>query len=107
LGRDLNIPDESGEFSADIKDHRGQSYNATAADTFLWYPWAVSGAALWLERTQKFPAPTEERVRVRRSLDYLVIEIGQQAVEKGKASDWTYIAAETLYALALTRASSK
>lgn len=97
---DINAPDESGEFSADIRDPAGQSYNATAADTFLWYPWAITCALRWLERIEQYPVPVEQRIQVERSLDYFVIGVGDQFVKKAESSDWTYNAAESLYVLA-------
>ncbi len=65
---------------------------------FLWYPWAMNSAQLWLLRAEKLGAPKEDQVRVRRALGHLVNGLGNEAVSKYK-SEWTFQAAETLYGL--------
>lgn len=96
--RDLNFPSDSGEFSAFFTDHRGQQYVAREALGFLWYPWAMNSAQLWLLRAEKVGAPKEDQVRVRRALGHLVNDLGNEAVGKYK-TEWTFQAAETLYGL--------
>lgn len=96
--RQLDFPSDSGEFSAPFTDHRGQQYVAREALGFLWYPWAINAAQLWLQRAEKRGAPMEEQVRVRRALGHLVNDLGNEAVNKYK-SEWTFQAAETLYGL--------
>lgn len=96
--RDLNFPSDSGEFSAIFTDHLGQQYMAREALGFLWYPWAMNSAQLWLLRAEKLGAPKEDQVRVRRTLGHLVNGLGNEAVTKYK-SEWTFQAAETLYGL--------
>lgn len=96
--RDLNFPSDSGEFSASFTDHRGMQYMAREALGFLWYPWAMNSAQLWLLRAEKLGAPKEDQVRVRRALGHLVNGLGNEAVSKYK-SEWTFQAAETLYGL--------
>jgi hypothetical protein len=96
--RDLNFPSDSGEFSAIFTDHLGQQYMAREALGFLWYPWAINSAQLWLLRAEKLGAPKEDQVRVRRALGHLVNGLGNDAVSKYK-SEWTFQAAETLYGL--------
>jgi hypothetical protein len=96
--RNLSFPNDSGEFAASFTDHRGQKYMAREALGFLWYPWAISAAQLWLLRAEKHGAPMEDQVRVRRALGQLVIGLGPEAVQKYK-SEWTFQAAETLFGL--------
>ncbi|HEX5704616.1 MAG TPA: toll/interleukin-1 receptor domain-containing protein [Pyrinomonadaceae bacterium] len=96
--RDLNFPSDSGEFAAIFTDHLGQTYMAREALGFLWYPWAMNSAQLWLLRAEKLGAPKEDQVRVRRALGHLVNGLGNDAVSKYK-SEWTFQAAETLYGL--------
>jgi len=96
--RDLNFPNDSGEFSAPFTDHKGQQYVAREALGFLWYPWAISAAQLWLLRAEKLGVPMEEKVRVRRALGHLVIDLGSEALKKYNGQ-WTYTAAESLYGL--------
>ena len=98
--RHLNFPNDSGEFSAAFTDHRGQQYVAREALGFLWYPWAINAAQLWLLRAEKHGAPMEDQVRVRRALGHLVNELGPEAVEKYR-TEWTFQAAETLYGLSV------
>jgi hypothetical protein len=96
--RNLNFPSDSGEFASLVTDHRGTQYVAREALGFLWYPWAINASQLWLLRAEKNGAPMEDQVRVRRALGQLVVGLGGEAVQKYK-SEWTFQAAETLYAL--------
>jgi hypothetical protein len=96
--RNLSFPNDSGEFAALFTDHRGQQYVAREALGFMWYPWAINAAQLWLLRAQRVGEPMEDQVRVRRALGRLVIDHGAEAITKYK-SEWTFQAAETLYGL--------
>jgi MTH538 TIR-like domain (DUF1863) len=96
--RPLDFPSDSGEFSAFFTDHRGQQYVAREALGFLWYPWAIQTAQLWLLRADKHGAPMEDQIRVRRALGHLVNKLGPEAVQKYR-SEWTFQAAETLYGM--------
>lgn len=96
--RNLTFPNDSGEFAALFTDRRGQQYMAREALGFMWYPWAIHAAQLWLSRAERTGAPMEQRVRVRRALGHLVVDHGNEATQKFK-SEWTFQAAETLYGL--------
>jgi hypothetical protein len=96
--RNLNFPNDSGEFAALFTDHRGQQYVAREALGFMWYPWAINAAQLWLLRAERVGEPMENQVRVRRALGRLIVNRGDEAIQKFK-SEWTYQAAETLYGL--------
>jgi hypothetical protein len=98
VNRRLDFPSDSGEFSAFFTDHRGQQYVAREALGFLWYPWAISASQRWLLRAEKMGAPKEDQVRVRRALGHLINDLGNEAVGKYR-TEWTFQAAETLYAL--------
>ena len=98
--RDLSFPNDSGEFAALFTDQRGQHYMAREALGFMWYPWAINAAQLWLFHAQRVGEPMEEQVRVRRALGRLVIDRGPEAIQKFK-SEWTFQAAETLYGLSV------
>lgn len=99
--RDLNFPVASGEFSELIIDREtGKDSSDREAIGFLWYPWAINGSVWWLRRAEKMGAPAEERVRVRRALSNLVVRHGEEAAQKA-SSEWTFQAAETLYALSV------
>lgn len=94
--RDLNFPIASGEFSAPVIDHTGRPSVGKESIGFLWYPWAIDGAVRWLQRAEQHGVPPEERVRVRRALGHLVVDLGPDAVNRAR-NDWTFIAAELLY----------
>ncbi|HEX8844618.1 MAG TPA: toll/interleukin-1 receptor domain-containing protein [Pyrinomonadaceae bacterium] len=97
--RDLNFPVASGEFAETVTDpETGKESSDREAIGFLWYPWAISAASWWLRHAEKFGAPAEERVRVRRTLSNLVVKHGESAALKA-SSEWTFQAAETLYGL--------
>jgi hypothetical protein len=96
--RNLGFPNDSGEFAAPFTDHRGQQYVAREALGFMWYPWAINAAQLWLLRAERSGEPMENQVRVRRALGRLVVNYGEEAIQKYKL-EWTFQAAETLYGL--------
>jgi len=98
--RNLSFPNDSGEFSALFTDHRGQHYMAREALGFMWYPWAINAAQLWLLHAERVGEPMEEQVNVRRALGHLVVDHGDEAIQKFK-SEWTFQAAETLYGLSV------
>jgi len=97
--RNLSFPNDSGEFAALFTDQRGQHYMAREALGFMWYPWAINAAQLWLMHAERAGEPMEEQVNVRRALGHLVVDRGDEAIQKFK-SEWTFQAAETLYGLA-------
>jgi len=97
--RNLSFPNDSGEFAALFTDHRGQHYMAREALGFMWYPWAINAAQLWLLHAARVGEPMEKQVSVRRALGHLVVDRGGEAIQKFK-SEWTFQAAETLYGLA-------
>ncbi|HKP38162.1 MAG TPA: toll/interleukin-1 receptor domain-containing protein, partial [Pyrinomonadaceae bacterium] len=96
--RAFSFPNDGGEFSAPFTDHSDMHYVAREALGFLWYPWAINAAQLWLLRAEKTGERIENQVRVRRALGHLVVNLGDEAVQKFK-SEWTFQAAETLYGL--------
>lgn len=97
--REMTFPVSSGEFAAPIIDRDGKDSMDREAIGFLWYPWAINASVRWLARAERQGAPMEERVRIRRALGHLVIELGDEAVKKASA-DWTFQDAETLYGMA-------
>ena len=98
--RNLSFPNDSGEFASTFTDHRGQQYVAREALGFMWYPWAIMAGQLWLLRAERSGEPMENQVRVRRALGRLVLNHGEEAIQKYK-SEWTFQAAETLYGLSV------
>jgi MTH538 TIR-like domain (DUF1863) len=96
--RDLKFPTASGEFAEPITDRDGKDSVDREAIGFLWYPWAINASARWLRRAEQHGAPMEDRVRVRRALGHLVVNLGEKAAETASA-EWTFMAAETLYGM--------
>jgi hypothetical protein len=97
--RDMKFPVASGEFSAALTDREGKDSMDREAIGFLWYPWAINASVRWLSRAEQRGAPPEDRVRVRRALGHLVVDLGNEAVDKA-SEEWTFQAAETLYGMA-------
>jgi hypothetical protein len=99
--RGLSFPAASGEFSEIVMDREtGKETSDREAIGFLWYPWTINASVWWLRRAEKVGEPMEERVRVRRTLSNLVVKLGEEAAQKS-SSEWTFQAAETLYALSV------
>ena len=98
--RNLSFPNDSGEFAAIFTDHLGRQYMAREALGFMWYPWAINAAQLWLLHAARVGEPMEKQVSVRRALGHLVVDRGDEAIQKFK-SEWTFQAAETLYGLSV------
>jgi hypothetical protein len=99
--RDLSFPAASGEFSEIVFDREtGKETSDREAIGFLWYPWTINASVRWLRRAEKVGEPMDERVRVRRTLSNLVARLGEEAAQKS-SSEWTFQAAETLYALSV------
>lgn len=97
--RDMKFPVASGEFTAAIIDRDGKDSMDREAVGFLWYPWAINASVRWLSRAEQKGALPEDRVRVRRALGRLVIDLGDEAVDKA-SGEWTFQDAETLYGMA-------
>lgn len=106
VNRDLNFPVGSGEFSAAMRDHTGRDIVGKESIGFLWYPWAIDASVRWLERAEKQGGPPEERLRVRRALGHLVIDLGPDAAFKA-STDWTFIGAELLNNLSYLAVANK
>lgn len=99
--RSLSFPAASGEFSEVVFDREtGKETSDREAIGFLWYPWTINASVWWLRRAERVGEPMEERVRVRRTLSNLVVNLGEEAAQKS-SSEWTFQAAETLYALSV------
>jgi hypothetical protein len=97
--RQLDYPVGRAEFSAVCVDETGREFTGKEGVGFLWHPWAISAAEAWLRWAEgRADVPPEDRVRVRRALGYMVVNLGPEAVRKA-AAEWTFIPAETLYGL--------
>ncbi|HEV2802126.1 MAG TPA: toll/interleukin-1 receptor domain-containing protein [Pyrinomonadaceae bacterium] len=96
--RDFTFPIGRAEFSATCIDHEGREYTGKEGVGFLWHPWAIDCAERWLRWAEQNNVPAEERVRVRRALGYMVVDLGDEAIKRATA-EWTFIPSETLYGL--------
>jgi hypothetical protein len=96
--RDFSFPIGRAEFSAACVDHEGREYTGKEGVGFLWHPWAIEGAERWLRWAEQNAVAPEERVRIRRALGYMVVDLGEEAMRRATA-DWTFIPAETLHGL--------
>ncbi|HEY1402750.1 MAG TPA: hypothetical protein VGB05_01345, partial [Pyrinomonadaceae bacterium] len=96
--RDFTFPIGRAEFSAIYIDHERREYTGKEGVGFLWHPWAIDCAERWLDWADLNAVAPEERVRVRRALGYMVVDLGEEAVKRATA-EWTFIPAETLYGL--------
>ena len=91
--RNKDFPVTKAEFNYFLED--GEANEAVG---FLWYPWAIESAARWLHRAQSLGAAPEDIVGVRRTLGYLVVDLGPPAVEEIRTGP-TFGVAEMLYCL--------
>ncbi|HEY0408157.1 MAG TPA: toll/interleukin-1 receptor domain-containing protein [Pyrinomonadaceae bacterium] len=99
-GRPLDFPLTAATFIRVFKNYDGQMRDETQAVEFIWHPWAVECATLWLKRAEKSGARVEDRVRVRRSLSYLVTEIEEPVMNSLLSKETkTFVVSETLYGL--------
>lgn len=92
--RGLDFPVTKAEFEYVLKDR-----SESEAVGFLWHPWAIENAALWLRRAQRVGAAREDIVGVRRALGHLVVDLGPAAANQSH----TFAAAELLYCLGEVR----
>jgi hypothetical protein len=100
VGRRSNYPVNRGLTSRYYTTGEGPPQLANVVATYPWHPWAIELSARWLHRLERLNVAPEEIVDTRRTLGYLVVGLSQnlRAAKIGPAP--TYIASETLYALA-------
>lgn len=98
IARDFTFPIARAEFSAIYVDRDEREYTGKEGVGFLWHPWAIDCAERWLRWSEQNAVAPEERVRVRRALGYMIVDLGEEAVKRATA-EWTFIPAETLYGL--------
>jgi hypothetical protein len=96
--RDLSFPVNGGEFLAQYTRFDGKEGVGRRLIKYLWYPWVIDCSVRWLELADKQQLPKEERVRVRRALGHLVVDLGDEALRRAQR-DYTFFASEDLYGL--------
>ena len=90
---------DMGEFIIEFTPLVGEPMSGKEGINFLSHPWAIDCAARWLARADARGADPGERVRVRRALGQLVVQLGEQAVTKA-LEGYLFLASETLIGLA-------
>ncbi|MEY2562808.1 MAG: hypothetical protein QOH88_1001 [Verrucomicrobiota bacterium] len=105
-GRDLSFPVNGGEFLAQYTRFDGKEGVGRRLIKYLWYPWVIDASVRWLEFADKQHLPKEERVRVRRALGHLVVDLGDEALKRAQR-DYTFFASEDLYGLTAIDPPSK
>jgi hypothetical protein len=96
--RDLSFPVNGGEFLAQYTRFDGNESVGRRLIKYLWYPWVIDCSVRWLEFAEKANLPKEQRVRVRRALGHLVVDLGDEALKRAQR-DYTFFASEDLYGL--------
>jgi hypothetical protein len=96
--RDLSFPVNGGEFLAQYTRFDGQEAAGRRLIKYLWYPWVIDCSVRWLEFAEKEQLPKEQRVRVKRALGHLVVDLGDEAAKHAQG-DFTFFASENLYGL--------
>ncbi len=98
VGQDIEAAADAGEFGLAFRSHKGVDEVRNEAINFLWHPWGIVTARLWLARTERTGAAAADRVQARRVLGHLVVDLREKALAKAGAG-WTFVAAETLIGL--------
>jgi hypothetical protein len=97
--RDLTFPVNGGEFTVFCTDAEGHDLVGKRLIKYLWYPWVIDCAVNWLEQAEKDGRPKEQRVRVRRALGHMVVDLGDEALKRARQQNYSFFAAEDLYGL--------
>jgi hypothetical protein len=96
--RDLSFPVNGGEFLAQYTRFDGTEGVGRRLIKYLCYPWVIDCSVRWLEFADQANLPKEERIRVRRTLGHMVVDLGDEALKRAEA-DYTFFASEDLYGL--------
>jgi hypothetical protein len=91
----VSISHEGGNY---LEQQTGKVAYYTWPIKLFWYSWGVDLAARWLERAKRVGAPHDERVRVRRVLGHLLLDLGPAQVDDALGG-WAFVAAESLIGL--------
>lgn len=92
-----NGPDSTGRTFIDVVDQKGKKEHNESSIAFLWRPWAIKCARLWLKRLDP-SVISEKRVALREMLHRLVVAEGAQVVSRNQ-NDYTFVSSEMLIAL--------
>lgn len=98
----LDQPVNAGEYAVVFTNHEGKETNRSEAINFLWHPWAIELGTWLRQRQDRLDAPRAERVRARRVLAHLVLDLGRRATSEA-VKGYTFIASETLFGLTRVR----
>ncbi len=96
--RDLSFPVNGGEFLAQYTRFDGKEGSGRRLIKYLWYPWVIDCSVRWLQLAEREHLPKEQRVQVQRTLGHLVVDLGDEALNRAQ-KDYTFFASEDLYGL--------
>lgn len=103
LRRPSDFATSEGIISKNFTNFDGQHINRTVTVTYLWYPWSIECTARWLDRLKRLKGPPGYQVQSRRTLGYLVVDLGAQDLSDNNLKDQqktpTFVIAEQLYGL--------
>jgi hypothetical protein len=100
VGRPLDYANSLNIIARTFTNYDGKLTTRTIVVSFLWFPWAIEVAHRWLARLERFGGAAEDQVRARRALGHLVVDLGAQGFAAAVDGAPTFVASETLYALA-------
>jgi conflict system STAND superfamily ATPase/TIR domain-containing protein len=100
LGRPHSYADSTGITFMPLVNFDGKRSTGSMTENYLWYPWAIECAARWLHRLDRLHGSAEEKLRARRVVGYLVVDIGSSNLAPGTlAKQPIFKDNEQLYAL--------
>jgi hypothetical protein len=101
VGRPLNYANSVYINARTFTNYDGKLTTRTITTSFLWYPWAIEVTSRWYGRLERTGGSAENKVRSRRALGFLIIDLGGSSLPAAATMDTpTFVASETLYALA-------
>jgi hypothetical protein len=101
-GRPLDFPRVTAPFVVTFTNYSGEQRDEIQTLDFPWHSWAIECCVRWLNRADQTGTSAEDRVRVRRALGHLVVDIGEQGfADAASDKEATFVAAELLYCLSI------
>lgn len=104
IGRPLSYAPELGIIKRYFTNFDGSQAVRTVTENYLWHPWGIECAAHWLQRLRRTKAPAEDVTGARRTLGYLIVDLGSGFASAADGRAPTFVASELLYALGAVHA---